>query len=131
MEDDHNYSMYVPMVYPTYGVDEHSLTPYKVIDVGPLVENNIDNDFKDKEVYDDDIDDNYRPKLDLFPILQKILLPDGYESSEKESEGELQPSDTDKKYLVLSNCLDQLIKHCPKCGVAVTSKKRGVCSLLK
>ena len=32
------------MVYPTYGLDGHSLTPYKEIEVGPLVENNIDND---------------------------------------------------------------------------------------
>ena len=52
--------MSVPMVYPTYGVDEHSLTPYKEIEVGLLVENNIDNGFKDKEVYDDDIDDDYK-----------------------------------------------------------------------
>ena len=57
---DHNYSMSVPMVYPTYGVYEHSLTPYKEIEVGPLVENNIDNDFNDKEVYDVDIDDDYK-----------------------------------------------------------------------
>ena len=72
MEDDHNYSMYVPMVYPTYGVDEHSLTPYKVIDVGPLVEINIDNDFKDKEVYDDDIDDNYKdPNWIFFQFCKK------------------------------------------------------------
>ena len=46
---DHNSSMYVPMVYPTYGLDEHSLTHYKEIEVGPLVENNIDNDFNDKK----------------------------------------------------------------------------------
>ena len=36
---DHNYSMSIPMVYPTYGLDEHSLTPYKEIEAGPLVEN--------------------------------------------------------------------------------------------
>ena len=52
--------MSVPMVYPTYGLDEHSLTPYKEIEVGLLVESNIDNDFNDKEVYDDDIDDDYK-----------------------------------------------------------------------
>ena len=46
---DHNSSMYVPMVYPTYGLDEHSLSHYKEIEVGPLVENNIDNDFNDKK----------------------------------------------------------------------------------
>ena len=38
------------MVYPTYGLDEHSLlTHYKEIEVGPLVENNIDNAFNDKK----------------------------------------------------------------------------------
>ena len=57
-----------------------------------------------------------------LPNSKKILLPDGNESSEEESEGEVQPSDTDKKYLVFSNCLDQLIKRCPRCGVVVTSK---------
>jgi len=45
------------MVYPTYGFDEDSLTPYTEIEVDPLVENNIDNDFNDKEVYDDDFDE--------------------------------------------------------------------------
>ena len=69
---DHNYSIYVPIVYPTYGVDEHSLTPYKEIEVGPLVENSIDNDFKDKEVYDDDIDDNYKdPNWIFFQFCKK------------------------------------------------------------
>ena len=32
---DHNYAMSVPMVYPTYGLDEDSLTPYTVIEVNP------------------------------------------------------------------------------------------------
>ena len=121
---DHNYSMSIPMVYPTYGLGEHSLTPYKEIEVGPLVENNIDNDFSDKEVYDDDIDDDCKDPNWNLPKGKKILLPDGNESSEEESEGELQPSDADKKYLVLSNCLDQLIKRCSKCGVVVTGKKK-------
>ena len=57
---DYNYSMSVPMVYPTYGVNEDSLTPYTEIEVDPLVENNIDNEFNDKEVYDDDFDDEYK-----------------------------------------------------------------------
>ena len=42
----HNYSMSSPMVYPTYGVNEDSLTPYTEIEVDPPVENNIENDFK-------------------------------------------------------------------------------------
>ena len=121
---DHNYSMSIPMVYPTYGLDEHSLTLYKEIELGPLVKNSIDNDFSDKEVYDDDIDDEYKDPNWNLPKGKKILLPDGNESSEEESEDELRPSDTDKKNLVFSNCLDQLIKHCPKCGVVVTGKKK-------
>ena len=44
-----------PMV--TYGLDKDSLAPYTEIKVDPLVENNIDNEFNDKEVYDDDFDD--------------------------------------------------------------------------
>ena len=132
---DHNYSMSIPMVYPTYGLDKHSLTPYKEIEVGPFVENKIDNDFNDKEVSDDDIDDDYKDPNWNLPKGKKILLPDGNASSEEESEGELKPSDTAKKYLVFSNCLDRLIKRCPKCGVVVTGKKKtkqlGVCSLLK
>ena len=57
-------------------------------------------------------------------MLKKILLSNGNESSEGESEGELEPPDTDKKYLVFSNCLDQLLKRCPKCGVVVTGQKK-------
>ena len=41
--------MSVPVVYPTYGLDEDSLTLYTEIEVDPLVENNIDNDFNDKK----------------------------------------------------------------------------------
>jgi len=33
-----------------YSLDEVSPTPYTEIEVGPFVENNIDNDFNDKEV---------------------------------------------------------------------------------
>ena len=121
---DHNYSMSVPMVYPTYGLDEDSLTPYTEIEVDPLIENNIDNDLNDKEVYDDDIDDEYKDPNWKLPKGKKILLSDGNESSEGDSEGELEPSDADKKYLVFSNCLDQLLKRCPKCGVVVTSQKK-------
>ena len=69
---DHNYSKYVPMVYPTYGLDGHSLTPYKETEVGPLVENNLDNDFNDKEVYDDVIDDAYKdPNWIFFQFCKK------------------------------------------------------------
>ena len=121
---DHNYSMSVPMVYPTYGLDEDSLTPYTEIEVDPLIENNIDNDLNDKEVYDDDFDDEYKDPNWKLPKGKKILLSDGNESSEGDSEGELEPSDADKKYLVFSNCLDQLLKRCPKCGVVVTSQKK-------
>ena len=52
------------------------------------------------------------------------MLSYGNESLEGESEGELEPPDTDKKYLVFGNCLDQLLKHCPKCGVVVTGQKK-------
>ena len=87
-------------------------------------------------VYVDDIDDDYKDPNWNLPNGKKILLPDGNESSdhEEESEGELRPSGTEKKYLVFSNCLDQVIKRCPKCEVVVTSKERKqlvVCSLLK
>ena len=51
--------MSVPMVYPTYGLDEDLLTPYTEIKVDPLIENNIDNEFNDK-VYVDDFDDEYQ-----------------------------------------------------------------------
>ena len=102
----------------------NSLTPYEEIEVGPLVENSIDNDLNDKDVYDDDNDDDYKDPNWNLSNGKKILLPDGNESSEEDTEGELQPSDTDKKYLVFINCLDQLIKRCPKCGVVVTGKKK-------
>ena len=121
---DHNYSMSVPMVYPTYGLDEDSLTLYTEIEVDPLVENNIDNDFNGKEVYDDDFDDEYKDPNWNLPKDKKILLSDGNESLGGQSEGELEPSDTDKKYLVFSNCLDQLRNCCPKCGVVVTGHKK-------
>ena len=53
--------MSVPMVYPTYDLYDHSnvasLAPYTEVD--PLVENNNDNDFEDKEVHDDE-DDEYK-----------------------------------------------------------------------
>ena len=90
---DHNYSMSDLMVYPTYGLDKDSLTPYTEIELDPLVENNIDNDFNDKEVYDYDFDDEYKDPNWNLPKGKKILLSDGNESSEGESEGELEPSD--------------------------------------
>ena len=52
--------MSVPMVYPTCGPDEDSLALYTEIEVGPLVDNNIDNDFNDKDVYNDDFDDEFK-----------------------------------------------------------------------
>ena len=52
--------MSVPMVYPTHGLDKDSLTANTEIELDPLVENNIDNDFNDKEVYDYDFDDEYK-----------------------------------------------------------------------
>lgn len=75
---DHNYSMSVPIVYPTYAVDEDSHAPYTEIEVNvdPLVENNIDSDFDDKEVFDDDSDDECKdpnwnlPKGKKNPALQ-------------------------------------------------------------
>ena len=121
---DHTYSMSVPMVYPTYGLDEDSLASYTEIEVDPPVENNIDTDFNEKEVYDNDFDDEYEDPNWNLPNAKKILLSNGNDSSEGESEGELEPPDTDKKYLVFGNCLDQLLKHCPKCGVVVTGQKK-------
>ena len=50
----------IPWCTPTYVLDENSLTPYKEIEVSPLAENSTDNDFNDKEVYDDGIDDDYK-----------------------------------------------------------------------
>ena len=66
------------MVYPTYAVDEDSQAPYTEIEVNvdPLVENNIDSDFDDKEVFDDDSDDECKdpnwnlPKGKNNPALQ-------------------------------------------------------------
>ena len=80
--------------------------------------------FNDKEVYDDDFDDEYKDPNWNLPKGKKILLSDGNKSSEGESEGELEPSDTDKKYLVFSNCSEQLLKRCPKCGVVVTGRNK-------
>ena len=119
---DHTYSMSVPIVYPTYGLDEDSLAPYTEIEVDPPVDN-FDNDFNDK-VSDDDFDDECKDPNWNLPNAKKILLSNGNESSEGESEGELDPPDTDKKYLVFGNCLDQLLKRCPKCGVVVTGQKK-------
>lgn len=65
-----------------------------------------------------------RTQTGTYQKVKKILLSNGNESSEGESEYELEPPDTDKKYLVFSNCLDQLLKRCPKCGVAVTGQKK-------
>ena len=48
------------MMYPPCGPEEDSLAPYTEIEVDPLVENNIDNDFNDKEVYDGDFDDEFK-----------------------------------------------------------------------
>ncbi|PFX33274.1 Acyl-coenzyme A amino acid N-acyltransferase 2 [Stylophora pistillata] len=62
---DHNCSMSVPMVYPTYGVDEDSLTLHTIIEFDPLDENNIDNDFDDKEVNEDDFDEYMDPNTNL------------------------------------------------------------------
>ena len=90
----------------------------------PPVENNIDNHFNDKEVYDDDFDDEYKDPNWNLPKGKKILLSDGNECSEGESESEVEPSDSNKKYLVFSNCLDHLLKRCPKCGVVVTGHKK-------
>lgn len=68
---DHTYSMSVPMVYPTYGLDEDSLASYTEIEVDPPVENNIDNDFNDKEVYYDDFDDDYKDPNWILPSAKK------------------------------------------------------------
>ena len=69
-------TMSAPMVYAAYGLDEDSLAPYTEIKVDPLVENNINNDFNDREVYDDDFDDEFKdpnwnlPKGKKNPALQ-------------------------------------------------------------
>ena len=94
---DHTYSMSVPMVYPTYGLDEDSLASHTEIEVDLPVENIIDTDFNDKEVYDNDFDDEYEDPNWNLPNAKKILLSNGNDSSEGESEGELEPLDTDKK----------------------------------
>ena len=58
---DQNYSMSVPMVYPTYGLDEDSLAPYTEIEVDshPQLKITLTMTFYDKEVYDDDFGDEY------------------------------------------------------------------------
>ena len=86
----------VPMVYPTYGLDEDSLAPYTEIEVDPLVEHNIDNDFNDKEVYDYDFNEFKDPNWKL-PKGKRIQLSNGTESSEEESESEQEPSNTDTR----------------------------------
>ena len=70
--------MSVPMVYPTYGLDEDSHAPCTEIKVDPLVEKNInnDNDVDDKEVYNKDFDDEFKdpnwnlPKDKKHPALR-------------------------------------------------------------
>ena len=52
--------MSVPMVYPTYGLDEDSHAPCTEIKVDPLVEKNIDNDLNDQEVCDEDFDEEFK-----------------------------------------------------------------------
>ena len=81
--------MSVPMLYPTYGLDEDSHAPYTGIEV--------DNDLDDKEVYDEDFDDEFKDPNWNLPKGKKTLSSDGTESSEGESESELEPPDTDKK----------------------------------
>ena len=60
--------MSVPMLYPTYGLDEDSHAPYTGIEV--------DNDLDDKEVYDEDFDDEFKdpnwnlPKGKKKPVLR-------------------------------------------------------------
>ena len=60
--------MSVPMLYPTYGLDEDSHAPYTGIEV--------DNDLDDKEVYDEDFDDEFKdpnwnlPKDKKHPALR-------------------------------------------------------------
>ena len=98
------------------GLDEHSLTPYKEIEVGSLVENNIVTLMTRSMMMTSMI--IIRTQAGPYIMAKESC------SSEEESEGELQPSDTHNKYLVFSNCLDQLIKRCPKCGVVVTGKKK-------
>ena len=72
---DHNYSMSIPMAYPIHVINENSLTPYEEIEGGPLVENIIDNDLNDKDVYDDDNDDDYKDPNWNLSNGKKILLP--------------------------------------------------------
>ena len=68
--------MSVPMVYPTYGLDEDSHAPCTEIKVDPLVEKNIDNDLNDQEDYDEDFDDEFKdpnwnlPKGKKKPVLR-------------------------------------------------------------
>ena len=87
--------MSVPMVYPTYGLDEDSHAPCTEIKVDPLVEKNIDNDLNDQEVYDEDFDEEFKDPNWNLSKGKKTLLSDGTESSEGESESELEPPDTD------------------------------------
>lgn len=107
------------MVYFIYGVNEDLFIFYIEIEVDFFVENNIDNDFNDKEVYDDDFDDEYKDLNWNLLKGKKILFFDGNEFFEGELEGELEFFDIDKKYFVFSNCLEQLFKCCFKCGVVV------------
>ena len=69
--------MSVPMVYPTYGLNEDLLTPYTEIKVDPIVENNIDNELNDKEVDDDNFDDECKDPNWNLPNNKKILLSNG------------------------------------------------------
>ena len=51
------------------------LPPILKLKLTPPVENNIDNDFNDKEAYDDDFDDEYKDPNWNLPNAKKSCCP--------------------------------------------------------
>ena len=112
---DHTYSMPAPLEYPTYSFDGDS----NIVEVPVVPLEEID----DKEVHDDLKKD---PEWQL-PQDEDLVFNDSNESSEEELDSELEPSETDQKFILFNSCLDQLLTRCLKCGDVVSSQLIASC----
>ena len=114
--------MPAPLAYPTYGFDGVSSN------VGfPVVSLEEIDDIDDEEVHENLEKD---PECQLSGD-EDLVFNDSNESSEEELDSELEPSETDRKFILFNSCLDQLLARCLKCGHVVSSqKKKTVGSML-
>ena len=114
--------MPAPLAYPTYGFDGDSSN------VGfPVVSLEEIDDIDDEEVHENLEKD---PEWQLSGD-EDLVFNDSNESSEEELDSELEPSETDQKFILFNSCLDQLLTRCLKCGHVVSSqKKKTVGSML-